>query len=80
MERLRELKRNPASGNSLSQVTDLCVFLASGRGDALTGRYLRVDDDAEEIARHAETVRQGDLYTLRLRTLSDVKDALAGAG
>lgn len=75
VQRLRELKRNPASGNPLSQVTGLCVFLASGRGDALTGRYLSVDDDADEIARHAETIRQGDLYTLRLRTL---KDVLAG--
>jgi NAD(P)-dependent dehydrogenase (short-subunit alcohol dehydrogenase family) len=70
--RLRELKRNPATGNPVSQVADLCVFLASGRGDGLTGRYLSVDDDVEELARHAETIQQDDLYTLRLRTLQQV--------
>jgi NAD(P)-dependent dehydrogenase (short-subunit alcohol dehydrogenase family) len=69
VERLRELKRNPASGNPMSQVTSLCVFLASGRGDALSGRFLSIDDDVEELARHAETIQQEDLYALRLQRL-----------
>jgi 3-oxoacyl-[acyl-carrier protein] reductase len=72
--RLKELKRNPASGNPISQVADLCMFLASGRGDGLSGRYLSVDDDVEEMARHAETIQKNDLYTLRLRTLQDVAE------
>lgn len=72
--RLQELKRNPATGNPMSQVTSLCVFLASGRGDSLSGRYLSVDDDVEELARHAETIRGGDLYTLRLRKLEEVAE------
>jgi NAD(P)-dependent dehydrogenase (short-subunit alcohol dehydrogenase family) len=67
--RLKELKRNPAIGNPITQVMSLCVFLASGRGDGLSGRYLSVDDDAEELARNAETIQQEDLYTLRLRRL-----------
>jgi NAD(P)-dependent dehydrogenase (short-subunit alcohol dehydrogenase family) len=74
--RLAELKRNPASGNPMSQVTGLCVFLASGRGDGLTGRYLSVEDDSEELARHAEAIQRDDLYTLRLRSLK----APAGGG
>jgi NAD(P)-dependent dehydrogenase (short-subunit alcohol dehydrogenase family) len=69
IERLKELKRNPASGNPITQVMGLCVFLASGRGDGLSGRYLSVDDDVEELARHADTIQQQDLYTLRLRRL-----------
>jgi NAD(P)-dependent dehydrogenase (short-subunit alcohol dehydrogenase family) len=71
VQRLTELKKNPAIGTPLSRVTGLCVFLASGRGDALSGRYLTVDDDVEELARRAETIRQADLYTLRLRTLRE---------
>ncbi|MGH2602221.1 MAG: SDR family NAD(P)-dependent oxidoreductase, partial [Dehalococcoidia bacterium] len=67
--RLKELKRNPTSGNPITQVMSLCVFLASGRGDGLSGRYLSIDDDAEELARNAATIQQEDLYTLRLRRL-----------
>ena len=77
IERLNELKRDPDAGNPMSQVTSLCVFLASGRGDALSGRYLSVDWDVEDLARHAEAIQQGDLYTLRLRTL---QEARAGRG
>jgi len=67
--RLKALKEDPSIGNPVSQVADLCLFLASGRGDGLTGRFLRVDDDWEDLARQAEKIRKDDLYTLRLRTL-----------
>ena len=73
--RLRELKRNPASGNPMSQVTGLCVYLASGQGDDLSGRYLTIDDDVEELARRAQTIREADLYTLRVRTLQGLMDS-----
>ena len=69
IERLNELKRNPASGNPMTQVTGLCVFLASGKGDSLSGRYLSVDDDVAELARHADAITRGDLYTLRVQKL-----------
>lgn len=72
VQRLAELKQNPAIGNPMSQVTGLCVFLASGRGDGLSGRYLSVDYDAEDLARHAGAIQQADLYTLRLRTLQEL--------
>jgi NAD(P)-dependent dehydrogenase (short-subunit alcohol dehydrogenase family) len=67
--RLKAMKDDPSLATPVSLVADLCVFLASGKGDALSGRYLRVDDDWEEMARQAETIKRDDLYTLRLRTL-----------
>lgn len=48
----------------------LVVFLASGRGDALTGRYFHALDDVEELARRADEVVGDDLYVPRLGTLS----------
>ncbi len=72
IQRLTELKQNPSIGTPVTKVATLCVFLASGRGDALSGRYLTVDDDVEELAHHAETIRQADLYALRVRTLQHV--------
>jgi len=49
-------------------VVDLLLFLASGRADPLSGRFLNVSDDLEQrLARQREIVAR-DLYTLRLRT------------
>jgi NAD(P)-dependent dehydrogenase (short-subunit alcohol dehydrogenase family) len=42
--RLRELKRDPSRGTPIGLVASLCVFLGSGRGDALSGRYFRVEE------------------------------------
>jgi NAD(P)-dependent dehydrogenase (short-subunit alcohol dehydrogenase family) len=69
--RIKQMKQDASLGTPISMVADLCVFLASGRGDALSGRYLRVDDDWEEMARCAEVIERDDLYTLRLRTLEE---------
>jgi NAD(P)-dependent dehydrogenase (short-subunit alcohol dehydrogenase family) len=69
--RLKQIKADPSLGTPVSLVADLCVFLASGRADGLSGRYLRVEEDWEEIARQADKVRRDDLYTLRLRTLQE---------
>jgi NAD(P)-dependent dehydrogenase (short-subunit alcohol dehydrogenase family) len=71
IQRLNALRDNPNVGNPMSQVTSLCVFLASGQGDGLTGRYISVDDDPASLAGSAETIKEGDLYTLRIRTLKD---------
>jgi NAD(P)-dependent dehydrogenase (short-subunit alcohol dehydrogenase family) len=46
---------------------DLAVFLASGRGDPLTGRFLHVLDDVPKLAEEADTIRRRDLYVMRLR-------------
>jgi NAD(P)-dependent dehydrogenase (short-subunit alcohol dehydrogenase family) len=71
VSRIQEMKKNPSMAQPASMVADLCVFLASGNGDALSGRYLRVDDDWEDLARNAERITKEDLYTLRVRTLEE---------
>jgi NAD(P)-dependent dehydrogenase (short-subunit alcohol dehydrogenase family) len=48
----------------------LAVALVSGGADALSGRFLSVQDDLEELLRRAEEIRDRDLLTLRIRPLS----------
>jgi NAD(P)-dependent dehydrogenase (short-subunit alcohol dehydrogenase family) len=69
--RMKEITENPSLGTPVSRVADLCVFLASGQGDALSGRYFRAEEDWAEMARAADTIQGDDLYTLRLRTLAE---------
>jgi NAD(P)-dependent dehydrogenase (short-subunit alcohol dehydrogenase family) len=46
----------------------LVHVLASGRADALAGRYLHAEhDDIEDLIRRAEEIRDQDLNTIRLR-------------
>jgi NAD(P)-dependent dehydrogenase (short-subunit alcohol dehydrogenase family) len=58
-----------ASGSWLppERAGELAVFLASGRADALTGRFIHVLDDVADLVRRAEEIRNEDLYTVRLR-------------
>jgi NAD(P)-dependent dehydrogenase (short-subunit alcohol dehydrogenase family) len=50
---------------------DLAVDMASGRFDALTGRYIRVKDykgeDPDEVEAHIPEILEKDLRTLRMR-------------
>jgi NAD(P)-dependent dehydrogenase (short-subunit alcohol dehydrogenase family) len=46
----------------------LVVEIASGRLDPLSGRFLHVLDDVEDLLSRADELVQHDLYTLRLRT------------
>jgi NAD(P)-dependent dehydrogenase (short-subunit alcohol dehydrogenase family) len=46
---------------------DLCVFLASGKADGLSGRFLSVFDNVEDLAHRAAEVQRDDLYALRLK-------------
>ena len=46
----------------------LLLFLACGKADALSGRFIDVDDDLDALVRQAEAIQRDDLYTLRLRT------------
>jgi hypothetical protein len=43
------------------------VLVATGRADALSGRFLFALDDIEDLIRRAEEIRREDLYTVRLR-------------
>jgi NAD(P)-dependent dehydrogenase (short-subunit alcohol dehydrogenase family) len=45
---------------------ELCVLLASGRADALSGRFLSIFDDLGDLVRHADDIRRDDRYALRL--------------
>ena len=46
---------------------ELVVALASGKADALSGRYISVHDDLDDLVERAATIVHKDLYTLRLR-------------
>ena len=46
----------------------LCARLASGRYDALSGRFLGSDDDLEELLGRSDEITASKLYTLRLNT------------
>jgi NAD(P)-dependent dehydrogenase (short-subunit alcohol dehydrogenase family) len=48
------------------RVCDAILFLASGRGDALTGRCLFATDDLESLATRTDEIVRRDLYQLRL--------------
>jgi NAD(P)-dependent dehydrogenase (short-subunit alcohol dehydrogenase family) len=48
------------------QAADLVVLLASGRADALSGRFFTIRDDVLGLAERAGDKRLGDLQTLRL--------------
>jgi NAD(P)-dependent dehydrogenase (short-subunit alcohol dehydrogenase family) len=45
----------------------LVAFLASGRGDGLSGRFLHALDDVESLAGQAAEIAEQDLYAVRLR-------------
>ena len=45
----------------------MVVFLASGKADALSGRFLRSTDDEEALVARAEEIRERDVHTLRPR-------------
>lgn len=47
----------------------LCRQLVSGLADELTGCYLTIDDDIEDLARRAAEVRERDLYRLRINKI-----------
>jgi NAD(P)-dependent dehydrogenase (short-subunit alcohol dehydrogenase family) len=52
----------------VARATDLALWLAAGKGDALSGCFLSIHDDVEAMAAQAEAIQQKGLYTLRLQT------------
>lgn len=51
--RLRQRKDEPDQAQDLARCAERCVALASGRYDALSGRYMELTDDLEEMLREA---------------------------
>ena len=50
--------------------TELVLFLASGKADALSGRFFAVPEDPATVVERGAEVKRDDLYTLRMRALS----------
>jgi NAD(P)-dependent dehydrogenase (short-subunit alcohol dehydrogenase family) len=46
---------------------ELCVFLATGKADRLSGRYVHVTDDITKLVQRTDEILENDLYVLRLR-------------
>jgi hypothetical protein len=57
-------KGHPAT---MEGTVGLLLYLASGRADALSGRFLSVYDDLDDLVRRAEEIQRDDLYKMRLR-------------
>lgn len=63
-----ELQRIPPSEwIGPERVARLIVDLATGKGDALSGRYIYALDDLGELVRRVEEIERDDLFTLRIR-------------
>ena len=50
--------------------TNLVLYLASGKADALSGRFFIVPEDPADVVGRADEVKRDDLYTLRLGRLT----------
>jgi NAD(P)-dependent dehydrogenase (short-subunit alcohol dehydrogenase family) len=55
-------------GTPIEQSVQLVLWLASGRADVLTGRFISVDDNLTEMIARADEIQRDHLYTLRLNT------------
>jgi NAD(P)-dependent dehydrogenase (short-subunit alcohol dehydrogenase family) len=49
------------------RAAELCVFLATGKADLLSGRYIHVTDDISEMVERADQIVENDLHVLRMR-------------
>jgi len=49
------------------RVAQLILFLATGKGDELNGRFLHALDDLDELVERADEIVRDDLFTPRLR-------------
>jgi hypothetical protein len=50
--------------------TNLVLYLASGKADALSGRFFIVPEDPAAVLERTDEVKRDDLYTLRLKRLT----------
>lgn len=53
----------------IEQSVALVLFLASGQADTLSGRFLSIEDDLNELVRRRAEIEQADLYTLQFHKL-----------
>ena len=57
----------------IERPAQLVVDLASGRADALSGRFLTIFDDLGALLSHLQTIESENLYSLRARKLDEEK-------
>ena len=48
------------------RAAQLVAFLASGKADVLSGRFISVKDDLSEMLSRAQEIQENELYTMRL--------------
>jgi len=60
-----------ATDTPIERSATLILQLAAGQADALSGRYIDAENDIIELLNHADEIQSKDLYTLRLRELSE---------
>jgi hypothetical protein len=58
---------------------DLVLTLASGKADALSGRYVTAYDDVEALIRRADEIQRNNLRTLGLREAEPAATGRAAA-
>lgn len=52
---------------------EMCLFMASGKADALSGRFFSPHYDEKEMAANAERIQREQLYQLRFLTLDGME-------
>ena len=51
------------------EAAQLALTLASGKADILTGRFIHINDDLDEMLAQAQRIQEEELYLLRLKIL-----------
>jgi NAD(P)-dependent dehydrogenase (short-subunit alcohol dehydrogenase family) len=64
---------------SAERPAKLVLELASGRADALSGRYLSIYDDLDAMVRSAATIEEKDLYSLKVEKLPSPGGVVTGS-
>ena len=57
---------------SMERAVEMFMFLASGKADALSGRYIASRYDQDELLRRTDQIQKDDLFTPGMRTLENV--------
>lgn len=60
-----------ATDTPIERSVTLVLQLAAGQADVLSGRYIDAENDLTELLHRAGEIQSKDLYTLRLRELSE---------
>ena len=54
---------------SVQQAAEFLVDLASGRADLLSGRYVAIEDDLDELIARAPEILRDNLHALKVQRL-----------